>query len=167
MGERYQIHNVVAGDEILASTTQEQDQQIYLNETNILALQNDQANIEDGVVGEVTTHVDSVAYKSSIAAQVPGVKVLTVSGTTPTISGEANTRYLCGTITNLTINPPSNGIMIVRFTPQYSPIQVTITGATITWPEWFELENITDGYTYEIYIEDALYGGVAIWPNPL
>lgn len=59
---RYKVHNVVAGDDILAVTTVEQDAQIYQNQGDIIQLSTDQANFQystqtdiQGIKSDITT----------------------------------------------------------------------------------------------------------------
>lgn len=82
-----------------------------------------------------------------------------VSGTTPTINAIANNRYICGVVTSLTFNPPSEGICEVVFSSGNTPTSLTLP-ATVKMPEWFIIES---GYTYAISIENATYGAVASW----
>lgn len=87
-----------------------------------------------------------------------GIEV-TVSGTTPTITANANTRYVCGEVTSLTFTPPSEGVTEVIFTAGDTVPTLTLP-ATVKMPEWFVIES---GYTYAISIENATYGSVASW----
>lgn len=84
---------------------------------------------------------------------------ITVSGTTPTITANANTRYVCGEVTSLTFTPPSEGVTEVIFTAGDTVPTLTLP-ATVKMPEWFTIES---GYTYAISIENATYGAVASW----
>lgn len=84
---------------------------------------------------------------------------ITVSGTTPTITANANTRYICGEVTSLTVTPPANGVTEIVFSSGTTPTTLTLP-ATVHMPEWFTIES---GYTYAISIENATYGSVASW----
>lgn len=84
---------------------------------------------------------------------------INVTGTTPTITANANTRYVCGTVTSLTFTPPSEGVTEVIFTSGATPTALTLP-ATVKMPEWFTIES---GYTYAISIENATYGAVSSW----
>ena len=84
---------------------------------------------------------------------------ITVSGETPTITANANTRYICGTVTSLTFTPPSEGVTEVIFTAGTTVPTLTLP-ATVKMPEWFTIES---GYTYAISIENATYGTVMMW----
>lgn len=60
--------------------------------------------------------VGNVDYNIADAtAREASLEVVNVSGTQPTINGVANTMYICGEVLSLTINPPSNGMIDVRF----------------------------------------------------
>ena len=94
-----------------------------------------------------------------LAAAVEDVFVVSVSGTTPSITGVANTRYICGEVTTISITPPQSGIIDVVFTSG-SPAAVLTLPNTVLMPEWFEVE--TD-MVYEINIADGVYGSVMAW----
>lgn len=92
----------------------------------------------------------------------PGVGyVETVSGTTPTITGQANTRYVCGEVSTISITPPANGSCIVRFTSGTTATVMTVPN-TVKWPDWFDATALESNTVYEVCIEDGVYGG-AIW----
>lgn len=82
-----------------------------------------------------------------------------VSGTTPSITAEANHRYICGTLDELTFTPPASGVVDVVFTSGTTPTVLNLPN-TVKMPEWFEVEA---GYTYEINIADGVYGAVIAW----
>lgn len=83
-----------------------------------------------------------------------------VSGASPTIVAEANTRYICGEVTSLDFTPCASGICNVVFTSG-STIAVLTLPQTVKMPEWFEVET---NMTYEISIADGVYGAVMSWP---
>ena len=89
-------------------------------------------------------------------------KVVTenVSGSTPSITGVDNHRYICGTVSEITITPPQTGMIDVVFTAGTSC--VLNLANTVTMPEWFDPTDIEDGKRYEINIEDG-YGVVMAW----
>lgn len=85
-----------------------------------------------------------------------------VSGTTPTITPEANTIYQCGELSSLTItNPPATGAWSVVFTSGATATTTTIP-ASILGLEDFAPEANT---LYEINVLDnrAVWMG---WPLP-
>lgn len=87
-----------------------------------------------------------------------GIEV-TVSGATPTITANANTRYICGEVTSLTVTPPAHGVCEVVFTSGTTPTALTLP-SSVHMPEWFTIES---GYTYAISIDNATYGAVMMW----
>ena len=87
--------------------------------------------------------------------------VETVTGTDPTITGTANTRYICGELTSLTVTPPSAGTISVLFTSGTTPTVLSLP-QTCVMPEWWE--GVEADYTYELLITDATYVGVMSWP---
>ena len=95
-----------------------------------------------------------------LAAAVEGVFVVNVSGTTPSITGVANTRYICGEVSTISITPPNSGIIDVIFTSGATAATLTLPN-TVMMPEWFEVEANT---VYEINIADGVYGSVMSWP---
>ena len=88
-----------------------------------------------------------------------GLNIVEVTGATPSITGEANKRYLCGTVTSLTITIPESGMMDVVFTSGSTATTLTATG--VTFPAWFTVEK---NYKYEISILDGM-AVVAAWPT--
>ena len=85
--------------------------------------------------------------------------VVEVTGSTPVITGEANTRYVCGEVTSISITPPDEGIIDVVFTSGSTLAVVTLPD-TVKMPDWYEIET---NRTYEINIQDGVYGAVMSW----
>lgn len=83
-----------------------------------------------------------------------------VSGATVSITGVDNHRYICGTVSEITITPPQTGMIDVVFTAGTSC--VLNLANTITMPEWFDPTDLDEGSRYEINIEDG-YGVVISW----
>lgn len=90
------------------------------------------------------------------------VKTMRVDGTDPTITGVANTRYICGEVTSLTITPPASGIIDVLFTSGSSVAVLTVPG-TVMWSNGFDPTSLEANTTYEINILDGVYGAVMTW----
>ena len=91
----------------------------------------------------------------------------TVSGTTPTITGQPNMRYLCGEVSTISITPPAAGSISVRFTSGSTATVLSVpdSGASaVIWPEWFDATSLEADTIYEIMIEDGIYGMVMSWP---
>lgn len=108
----------------------------------------------------VGTYTDNA--KASIKAMLgitESTQEVTVTGTSPSITAVANTRYLCGEVTSLSFTPSATGICGVRFTSG-STVTVLSLPETVKMPEWFEVES---GYIYEISIADGVYGAVMAW----
>lgn len=95
-----------------------------------------------------------------IEADIPLVE--TVSGSTPSITGMPNVRYICGTCSTLAITPPSAGSIVVRFDSGSSPTILTVP-STVKFPAWFDYTALEANTTYEIIITDGVYGGVMSW----
>lgn len=97
-----------------------------------------------------------------IASAVRAVIDETVTGATPSITGVANHRYLCGTVTEITITPPQSGIIDVMFTAG-SGCVLNLPN-TVVLPSWFDPStDLEQGNVYEINIMDGVYGVVAEW----
>ena len=107
------------------------------------------------------TYTLTAADKSDIAASVDyGSFIQQVSGTAVTIAGEPNMRYVCGEVTSISITPPANGTIIVRFTSGTTTAVLTLP-STVIMPEWWS--GVEANYTYELCIEDGVYGSVMAW----
>lgn len=100
--------------------------------------------------------------KHDIAQEVSEMYVVEVSGSTPSITGEANTRYICGEISTLSITPPASGTVDVVFESGSTPTVLTIPN-TVMLPAWFDDTSLDANTTYEIMITDATYGVVMLW----
>ena len=84
--------------------------------------------------------------------------VVTVTGANPVINGVANTTYICGEVSTITINPPASGIIDVIFSSG-STVAVLTLPQTVKMPNDFEVET---NRTYEINIFNNL-GAVMSW----
>lgn len=99
---------------------------------------------------------------SSIASQVEIPLVETVSGAAVIITGQPNTRYMCGEVTSISITPPAAGSIDVVFTSG-STVAVLTLPSTVKMPEWFDASTLDTNTVYEILITDGLYGSVMTW----
>ena len=97
-----------------------------------------------------------------IEADVPLVE--TVSGTTPSITGMPNVRYICGTCSTLSITPPASGSIVVRFDSGSTATLLTVPN-TVKFPAWFDATALDADTTYELIITDGVYGGVMSWAD--
>jgi len=89
-------------------------------------------------------------------------KTVTVSGTSPTIAAEQNTRYICGEVTSLSFTPCASGICDVRFTSG-STVTVLTLPSTVKMPDWFDPTALDANTVYEINVLDGVYGVVMSW----
>ena len=87
--------------------------------------------------------------------------VETVTGSTPSITGVSNHRYICGTCSTLSITPPESGIIDVVFTSGTTATVLTVPN-TVIFAAWFDKANLEANVTYEINIADG-YGVVCKW----
>ena len=108
----------------------------------------------------VGTYTDSA--KQAIQEMI-GVenRTVTVTGTDPVIVGQADTSYLCGEVSTLSITPPAQGVIDVIFSSGSSATILTLPN-TVRMPEWFEVEA---NHTYEINIANGVYGVVTSWAD--
>lgn len=93
---------------------------------------------------------------------VDGYSVVTVSGTSPTITAEANTMYVCGEVTSLSFTPCASGICDVRFTSGSTVTVLTIPN-TVKFSGSFDPTSLETNKIYEINILDGIYGVVTSW----
>ena len=86
--------------------------------------------------------------------------VVTVSGTTPTITALSGVRYVCGEVATLDITPCVSGICDIVFTSGSTATVLTLP-STVKFPDGaFTPEANT---TYELNIMDGIYGVVMAW----
>ena len=110
-------------------------------------------NIEDGV-DDVTRQLSDLD-----TGKADKTTYQTVTGTTLTLAPAVdNTMYLCGTLTELTITPPTSGIFAVRFTSGTTPTVVTLNNITMPddWPTTLDAST-----TYEINV----LNGFGVWQS--
>lgn len=99
---------------------------------------------------------------SSIASQVDIPLTETILGTTVSITGQPNVRYVCGEISTISITPPSVGTMDIIFESGSTAAVLTVPN-TVKWPAWFDPESLNSDTVYEILITDGEYGSVITW----
>ena len=111
----------------------------------------------------VGTYTDEAkaAIKSMLGIEDVGSCVQNITGTSVTITGQPNTRYVCGEVLSISITPPSVGTIDVMFTSG-STVAVLTLPNTVKMPEWWE--GVEANYTYELVITDGVYAGVSSWP---
>ena len=93
-----------------------------------------------------------------------GMESYTVSGTTPSITALANTRYVCGEVYTISITPCALGTTDIIFTSG-STVAVLTIPATVKFPTWFDATTLETNTIYEICITDGTYGSVMTWLN--
>lgn len=110
------------------------------------------------------SNTEDVAYILGGVAPVEVVnpEVVTVSGSTVAITGELNKRYVCGTVTSISITPVQNGITDVIFGSGATPAALTVPN-TVIFPAWFDATSLSANAVYEISIQDGAYAAVAYW----
>ena len=91
-----------------------------------------------------------------------------ITGSTPSIIGTANNRYICEECSTLSIVAPESGCIDVVFESGSTPTVLTVTSAksgvsAIKWPAWFDEDNLDANVTYEINILDGEFGVVTSW----
>ena len=106
----------------------------------------------------------SVEYPADTKTYIDAfsIKTVEVSGQTPAITAEENTRYICGEVTSLTFTPCASGICDVRFTAASISTVLTLP-QTLKLPDWFDPTSLEANVTYEINIVDGVYGAVMSW----
>lgn len=121
----------------------------------------DMASLSDVMVGQYPqAQKTAIQTMLGIEADIPLIEE--VSGSTPSITGMPNVRYICGTCSLLTITPPASGSIVVRFTSGSTPTVLTVPN-TVKFPVWFDYTSLEADTTYEIIITDGVYGGVMSW----
>ena len=118
-------------------------------------------SVSDNTVG---TYTDSAkdAIKSMLGIDLASGNIQNVSGTTVTITGEPNARYICGEVATIDITPPATGTIIVRFTSGSTATVLTLP-STVKMPEWFDALSLEADTIYELSITDGVYGAVMSW----
>lgn len=106
--------------------------------------------------------VNGVSVVSSGVASISQPKVETVSGSTPSITAVADTRYECGEVATLSITPPQTGCIDVVFTSGSTPTVLTVPN-TVKFPAWFDPTDLSANTTYEINILNGTLGVVMAW----
>ena len=137
---------------------------IYVDGTAIAQVK-DGTNGTDGHTPVKGTDYWTAQDKADIVQDVVdevGIKTETVTGTTVSITGVANTRYICGEVSTISITPPQSGIIDVIFTSGSSVAVLTVP-STVKWPSGFDPTSLEANTTYELNIMDGVYGAVMTW----
>lgn len=114
-------------------------------------------------------HWETAPLSNALAGDIADLKmnnrVITVTGTTPTITASAGAQYICGEVATLNITLPGSGIVDIIFQSGSTPTVLTITpptGVTVKWANGFDPINLEANTTYELNIKDGL-GVAASW----
>ena len=105
--------------------------------------------------------INGTSIVSDGVANIPMPKTVNVTGTTPTITAQADTRYICGEVASLDFTPPASGICDVVFTSGSIPTVLTVP-STVKWANGFDPTSLDANTTYEINIMDGL-GVASAW----
>lgn len=120
-----------------------------------------------GTTGQVLEKTSNTDYATQWVTPYRGTTVETVTGSTPSITAQADHRYICGEVSTLAITLPASGIVDVVFESGSTPTVLTITPPTdvdsVKWPSWFDQTSLEANTTYELNIEDGKLGVVAAW----
>ena len=123
------------------------------------------ADMNTALAGKASTDVATQSANGLMSAQDKAKldnvgSVVTVSGTTPTITALSGVRYVCGEVATLDITPCASGICDIMFTSGSTATVLTLP-STVKFPDGtFTPEANT---TYEINIMDGVYGAVMAW----
>lgn len=90
-----------------------------------------------------------------------GMNTETVTGSTPSITGVANTLYICGECSTLSITPPESGMIDVIFESGTTPTVLTL-GTGIVCPDWFDSTSLEADTIYELNVNEGLLT-VGMW----
>ena len=115
---------------------------------------------QDGQVQDV--QVNGVSVVNNGVANIALPKTESVTGTTPTITGVADTRYVCGEVATLDFTPSASGICDVVFTSGSTATVLTVPN-TIKWANGFDPTSLEADTTYEINILDGAWGVACTW----
>ena len=115
-----------------------------------------------GTSGQILKKNSNTNYDTVWANQN---EVSNVSGTTPSITGVAGTRYVCGEVSTISITPPDSGIIDVIFVSGSTPAVLTVP-STVKWnDDSFDPESLEADTVYELNILDGIYGAVGTWTD--
>ena len=119
----------------------------------------------------ITIYPTTLKYKNSqgtfqsataLKGDSGSMNVQQISGATPSIIAEENGRYVCGTVSTISITPCAQGICDIQFISGSTATVLTVP-STVIFPEWFDPEALETDKVYEISIVDGVYAAVGIW----
>lgn len=120
-------------------------------------------SVSDNAVGTYTESAKT-AIRGMLGIDGSAALVENVSGTTPSITGQPNVRYICGEVSTLSVTPPSCGSVEVIFSSGSTATALTVPN-TVKWPAWFDATTLETNVIYDIIITDATYGAVMTWAS--
>ena len=91
-----------------------------------------------------------------------------VTGSTPSITAVAGTRYICGECSTLSVTAPASGCIDVLFESGSTATVLTVTSAksglsAIKWIGADDPTSLEANKTYEVNILDGEFGVIASW----
>ena len=131
----------------------------------------DPTSIIDDTAGDGATNktwsADKLADVKSEISDMLSAPV-SVSGSTPSITGKSGLRYICGECATLSITAPESGIIDVIFESGSTATVLTVTSAktgvtAVKWVNGFDPSSLDANTTYEINIMDGEFGVVGSW----
>lgn len=154
--EKNKLENIEAGAQVntLTGIKGNSEAEYRVGNVNIT-----KANIGLGNVDNTSDLNKPVSLLQQQAIDAVATKTVEITNTDVIITGVANTRYVCGTLSTLNFTPPAEGIVGIIFTSGSSKTILTLPN-TVKMPDWFEVEA---NMTYEISIADGVYGVVTSW----
>lgn len=111
--------------------------------------------------GGTPTNANDLTTKQYVDNAINGSTV-SVSGTTPTVTADANTMYICGEVSTLSFTPAATGISDIIFESGSTATVLTIPN-TVKFPDWFDATALEPNMVYEISIMNGTYGAVMAW----
>ena len=113
-------------------------------------------------------HIHAKPTAADIGAAPASTVIDTVSGSTPSITGVADHRYVCGEVSTLAVQAPASGCIDVVFDSGSTATVLTVTSAktgvsAIKWANGFDPTSLDANTTYEVNILDGEFGVVGKW----
>lgn len=119
-----------------------------------------------GTTGQVMSKASDADYDTAWVDKNP---VVTVSGSTPSITALPGIQYVCGEVSTLDITLPASGCVDVVFESGSTATVLTVpppTGKTLSWANGFDPTSLDANTTYELNIAvvgDKCLGVAGAW----
>ena len=122
------------------------------------------AEAEAAAAAVTPSNADDIAFiTSGSVTNTYAPQTDIISGTTVTINGVENHRYVCtNELVSISITPAANGVTDVLFKCGATPAALTLPN-TVLVPAWFDKTSLAANATYELSILDGKYCSVAMW----